>query len=300
VALGQAVYLWHADTGAVNLLVDFEADNRVPTLVKWSQEGRFLSIGFSDGLLKIFDISREVCVREISVQMQRMATGCWTRKGIFSYGTKSGQIYHHDVRSAQSLIGLFNSHSHEVCGVKWSPDERYMTSGGADALVNVFEHSQIGTTNPCTLYSFNEHTAPVKAIEYIPFMGFGANMVATGGGANDHTVRIWNLSSGTRHSSFDASSQIVSIVCNKTYSEMITGHGNPHPGVRVWRRDPSGNKFEHVADFKEHGGRILGLCQSPNKQCVMSTGDDETMRIWHCWKETNPLPRPPPFVHAIR
>lgn len=91
---------------------------------------------------------KRTCLRTISAQTQRIACGSWTKKGILSYGTRSGRIYHHDVRIQNSLIGTFEEHTHEVCGLKWSDDERFLTSGGADCLVNVWDNSQINSTQP--------------------------------------------------------------------------------------------------------------------------------------------------------
>jgi len=86
------------------------------------------------------------------------------------FNFRDGRIYHHDVTARDSLIRLhitnrihsfyelclqpmlfiptfsvFESHTQEVCGLKWSPDERYLTSGGSDALVNVWESAQVST-----------------------------------------------------------------------------------------------------------------------------------------------------------
>lgn len=287
VGLGNTIYVWDADKGDADVLTEVESEAH-PTLLKWSQEGRFLAIGLSDGSLKIYDVNRSQCVRTLNVQMNGIGCGCWRKNGILSYGTYSGRIYHHDVRIQQSLVGLFENHSQKVCGLKWSEDERYMTSGGADCLVNVWEQTEIMSEEPNVLWSFSDHCATVKAIEYVPFLGFaGSNMVATGGGTNDHTVRIWNLATGTIHSIHDTFSQVSGILFNKHYREMITGHGNPNPGVRLWHYQVTGSdkqSFLHVADMKGHGGRVLGLCQNPDGSFIMSLAADETMRFWNCWK----------------
>lgn len=52
VGLGQTIYVWDADKGDADVLTEIESEAH-PTLVKWSQEGRFLAIGFSDGSLKV-------------------------------------------------------------------------------------------------------------------------------------------------------------------------------------------------------------------------------------------------------
>ncbi|KAI1714223.1 anaphase-promoting complex subunit 4 WD40 domain-containing protein [Ditylenchus destructor] len=288
VALGQSIYLWDSHSGNAKLLIEFQ-DEASPTLVKWSHEGQYLSVGLSNGDLKIFDIRKNKCLRSINVQSHRIACGDWTKAGILSYGTRSGRIYHHDVRIQNSLTSSFDYHSYEVCGLKWSNDEKYLTTGGADAVVNVWEHSQICTSNAQPIWSFNGHSAAVKAIEYVPFLGIaGSNIVATGGGTNDHTVRLWNLTTGTTISTLDTGSQVSAILFSKPYKEMITGHGNPNCGVRVWRYNSS-KGFEFIANLKSSDKRILGLCQNPDRSYVMSTSEDETMHLWRCWKSDSSM-----------
>jgi WD40 repeat protein len=94
--------------------------------------------------------------------------------------------------------------------LKWSPDERQLTSGGADSLVNVWNESQINSRDaPQPVYTFDDHNATVKAVEYVPFLSnLNCNMVATGGGGSDHSVKLWNLSTGTLHSSLDTQNKV--------------------------------------------------------------------------------------------
>ena len=80
-------------------------------------------------------------------------------------GSRSGYVHHHDVRVAEHLIGSAAAHSQEVCGLKWSPDGKYLASGGNDNLLNIYP-SQVGQSYPSVepLYTFNEHIAAVKVI----------------------------------------------------------------------------------------------------------------------------------------
>lgn len=52
VGLGNTIYVWDADKGDADVLTEVESEAH-PTLLKWSQEGRFLAIGLSDGSLKV-------------------------------------------------------------------------------------------------------------------------------------------------------------------------------------------------------------------------------------------------------
>ena len=53
VALGNKIFQWNAGTGNVDELMDFEEVEAQTTLVKWSKEGKYIAIGFSDGQLKV-------------------------------------------------------------------------------------------------------------------------------------------------------------------------------------------------------------------------------------------------------
>jgi len=79
-------------------------------------------------------------------------------------GSRSGYIHHHDVRVAQHLVGSLPAHQQEVCGLKWSPDGKYLASGGNDNLLNIWL-ADPGTycTSNTPVYTFSQHQAAVKA-----------------------------------------------------------------------------------------------------------------------------------------
>lgn len=52
VALGSMIWLWTAETGETQLLTEYD-DNITVSMVKWSNEGRFLAVGLSNGNLKV-------------------------------------------------------------------------------------------------------------------------------------------------------------------------------------------------------------------------------------------------------
>jgi cell division cycle protein 20 (cofactor of APC complex) len=54
VALGNKIYQWNATSGTVDELQNFDQIEAHPTLTKWSKEGQFCAVGFSDGQLKVF------------------------------------------------------------------------------------------------------------------------------------------------------------------------------------------------------------------------------------------------------
>jgi cell division cycle 20, cofactor of APC complex len=134
-----------------------------------------------------------------------------------------------------------------------------------------------------TLYTFEEHLAGVKAIEYVPFQCFPTTHVATGGGRNDHRVCIWDLATGNLVTTLDTGGQITGLAFSREHREMATALGVPHM-LKLWKYSSKLERFDPCIDLEGHTDRLVGLTQSPCGQFVMSAGADETLRLWHCFK----------------
>lgn len=79
-------------------------------------------------------------------------------------GSRSGHIHHHDVRVADHHIFTLTTHTQEVCGLQWSPDGRYLASGGNDNLVCVWPRVHEGSAGNDTQFvnCWSEHQGAVK------------------------------------------------------------------------------------------------------------------------------------------
>lgn len=101
---------------------------------------------------------------------------------------------HHDVRQRDHLISTINAHAQEVCGLKWSPDGKYLASGGNDNMLQIWPSISVQShTNTQPIYSLNQHQAAVKALAWCPWQN---NILASGGGTADRTIRFWNCNTG--------------------------------------------------------------------------------------------------------
>jgi cell division cycle protein 20 (cofactor of APC complex) len=67
------------------------------------------------------------------VRVGSLAWNSW----LLSSGSHDGKIINHDVRVRESIAATLNGHTQEVCGLKWSTDFKYLTSGGNDNLINI-------------------------------------------------------------------------------------------------------------------------------------------------------------------
>ena len=64
------------------------------------------------------------------------------------------------------VVHQLSAHRQEVCGLKWSPDEKMLASGGNDNKLFVWAINQAEPTSP--ICRFTDHVAAVKAVAWSP------------------------------------------------------------------------------------------------------------------------------------
>jgi cell division cycle protein 20 (cofactor of APC complex) len=113
----------------------------------------------------------------------------------------------------------------------------------------------------------------LKAIAWCPWQ---LNLLATGGGKQDHHIHFWNTSTQSKLSSINTGSQVTSIQWSISYKEFVSSHGFPNNHLSVWSY-PSLNK---IADLSGHDARILNTALSPDGETVASSAADENLKFW--------------------
>lgn len=107
---------------------------------------------------------------------------------------------------ANHLIGQADGHSQEVCGLQWSPDGKYLASGGNDNILNIWSNNMNSSQQALEpLHSFSQHQAAVKALAWCPWQ---PSLLASGGGTADRSIKFWNCNTGVCLSSIDTKSQV--------------------------------------------------------------------------------------------
>ncbi|CAH1781720.1 unnamed protein product [Owenia fusiformis] len=273
VALGGAVYIWDASDGSISQLFEIENQDEYVSSVQWIKEGNILAVGISTGAVQLWDVGAQKLVRTMTGHAARVGSLAWNAY-ILSSGCRSGAIHHHDVRVANHHIGTLANHSQEVCGLAWSPDGRHLGSGGNDNLVNIWGATMQESASP--IHTFTQHLAAVKALSWCPWQ---PSLLATGGGTADRCINFWNITTGSMLASTDTNSQVCSIVWNKDYKELLSGHGFSQNQLTIWKY-PS---MVRVAELTGHSARVLSLALSPDGTTVASAAADETIRLWKCF-----------------
>lgn len=294
VALGEAVYLWHADTGSIDQLCETTAYDDCVTSVKWIPGGNYLAVGTNAHEVQIWDASQMKQLRTMRSHRARVGSLAWNSH-LLSSGARDGSIHHHDVRVPRHHVASLLAHSQEVCGLVWSPNGAQLASGANDNTVCVWDafpsllsHHQSQSSpssapsvaRPRPRHVFTAHTAAVKALAWCPWQ---TNLLATGGGTADRHLRFWNTASGVCVNAVDTKSQVCSIVWSPHDKELLTSHGFSQNQLTLWKY-PS---LARMAELKGHTSRVLHTSLSPDGQTVVSGAADETLRFWKVFADSD-------------
>ena len=275
-----SVILWNNNKTQSEILLNYpcrnleESENVVEKYVSsliWSNEGDKLAVGHSLGCVEIYDINKKKLISNYSGHKGRVGVVSWNGN-IISSGSKDCNIITRDIRcknNNENIIVKFVGHSQEVCGLKWSFDGSQLASGGNDNNLMIWN---LHSTKP--IMCNNSHLAAVKAIAWSPHQH---NILATGGGTADRTIRFWNTSTFQNILKYDTGSQVCNLVFSKTSNELISTHGFSLNQINVWKLP----NLQKTATLIGHTFRVLYLGLSPNGQNIVTGAGDQTLKFWN-------------------
>ena len=275
VGLGNSVHLYTTNQTQENILFTYNNNNTIDKYVSSliiSQDGELLAVGNSEGFIEIYDINTQKIVTSFGGHDSRIGVVAWNNN-IISSGSKDCSILNRDYRcnnlNSNNIINKLCMHNQEVCGLKWSFDGTQLASGGNDNKLMIWN---LHSNSP--LMNENSHTAAVKAIAWSPHQH---NILSSGGGTADRTIRFWNTSNFNLIDKIDTGSQVCNLVFSRTSNEIVSTHGFSLNQIIVWKY-PSMNK---IAILTGHTYRVLYLGLSPDGQNVVTGAGDETLRFWN-------------------
>ena len=275
-----SVVLWNNNKTQSEILLNYpcgnleESENVVEKYVSsliWSNEGDKLAVGHSLGCVEIYDINKKKLVSNYSGHNGRVGVVSWNGN-IISSGSKDCNIITRDIRcknNNENIVIKYFGHNQEVCGLKWSFDGSQLASGGNDNNLMIWN---LHSTKP--IMCNNSHLAAVKAIAWSPHQH---NILVSGGGTADRTIRFWNTTTFENILKYDTGSQVCNLVFSKTSNELISTHGFSLNQINVWKLP----NLQKTATLIGHTFRVLYLGLSPNGQNIVTGAGDQTLKFWN-------------------
>ncbi|ELR14387.1 WD domain, G-beta repeat-containing protein [Acanthamoeba castellanii str. Neff] len=150
-------------------------------------------------------------------------------------------------------------------------DGTQLASGGNDNILNVWDEGRTEAR-----FRLDHHTSAVKAVAWCPWQ---AGLLASGGGAADRCIKMWNTRSGACVNSVDTGSQVCGLVWSRTHKELVSSHGYSQNQLAVWKYPT----MAKVGEMHGHTSRVLFMSLSPDGQTIVSGAGDERLRFWNVW-----------------
>jgi len=268
ISLEDSVYLFPDKTNGNKKLMRCDNNMDYVSSLSFENNGVYLALGTSYNSIMIYDTHARRKTRIINSNGARVGSLCWN-KNMLTSGARDGLIINHDMRMKKTIINSVLSHTNEVCGLKWSPDFNELASGGNDNMLKIWDIRKFDKPK----IIFDQHKAAVKAISWCPT---NKNILASGGGTEDKSLKLWDVSKSICLNSVNTGSQVCSVTWSKHGDEFVTSHGFSENQLTVWKFP----ELKQVSKLLGHTCRVIHVAQSPDGTTICSGASDETLRLW--------------------
>jgi WD40 repeat protein len=222
------------------------------TAVQWSNDARLLAIGTASDSVQIWDPQTKQIIREMRSCINRTSTISWHSNHVFSSAGNNSFITSHDVRIGRAVVSQFATDSAKICALTWSPEGTVLASAGSNNTVSLWDIN----FHRCSPRFQFVHSDTVKAISWCPWK---RNLLATGGGRHDRSIKLWDTFNEILLDSVDTGSQVSAIQWSDHSKELVSSHGFPADQLTVWKyNDNRLSKVSIVRYSPKH--QIFTIC----------------------------------------
>jgi WD40 repeat protein len=300
VALGASLYTYDPVTTQVTNLgpIGGSEHHRI-TCVSWcrTRSGtHILAVGFANGHVIVLDMLKVVSLQRVHHHKSSVFSIEWNGS-IMTTASRDTTIRHYDLRSdARDANDCWRGgHEQSVVNMKWNHDSTVLASGGNDDIVCLWDIKKISSNYSQAVtprFTLAEHKGAVKALDWCPFKH---NMLATGGGNSDQTVKLWNTDTGVLLKSHPTRAQVSGLVWNPHgRKELVAAYGfgsNKQDQIALWKYSSQAHGLTKLHACGSQEGRVLNMEISPDGATLLTAGDDESLSFWNNLFEVPPPSR---------
>jgi WD40 repeat protein len=151
-----------------------------------------------------------------------------------------------------------------INALAFSPDGKFLVSGGADTAIRVWD---VATGKE--VRTLVGHTDEVNGFAFSP-----DGMLLTSA-SDDKTIRIWDFDRGTTIRVLSGhTAPVTSVVFSPDGRDVLSG--SEDTTVKIWSVD-TGTKEQTL---RGHSGFVLAVAISPDGRLLLSGGRDKTIKLW--------------------
>jgi WD40 repeat protein len=161
-------------------------------------------------------------------------------------------------------LHTFLGHKGAVTAVAYSPDGKFLLSGGNDRTLKLWE-----VASGKEVRTFTGHRGAVTSVAFSPDGHLAIS------GSSDSTVRLWEVATGEQLRSTENLGWKVTSVAFSPDGRFVESGADDNQ-VKLW----SLPKVEHVRSFTGHGWRVTSVAFSPDGNFSLSGSEDDSLKLW--------------------
>lgn len=155
-------------------------------------------------------------------------------------------------------------HTGQVFSAAFSPDGKYIVSGGDDHTIKIWD-----AATGRELRKFACHDSNVRAVAFSPD---GKKIISA---SWDKSIRLWDIETGREIMSLNGHNMMVNAVVFSSDGRFALS-GSIDDKMKLW--DVSSGR--EMRTFSGHAGIVYAVALSPDGKYALSGCHDKTMRLW--------------------